>query len=239
MTHKQPCDQLIDYFNGHLEPEENESFEQHLKTCESCQEELAEWEALNADLVENLPLVDPPEGMKDRVLGNVFSEPSPASEQSWRKSRGRSFRTPFMLAAAALLVSLGANAYMLTAQEESQDLAEVLIEDGRTVTLSPASETLNMDAEVAMHEDENGQTLVLEARNFTNLDEDEVYQIWLMKNEEPYRAGTLVPNEEGNGYVVFSLDEPAEVDWDMVAITIEPSPHNQLPEGEIVMSGEF
>ncbi|MFC3419905.1 anti-sigma factor domain-containing protein [Salinicoccus hispanicus] len=241
MNHKEACDLLIDYYNDQLEPEEKEAFRQHLKTCDSCQEELAEWEALNAELIEAIPLVDPPEGMKNRVLGNVFSEETPQSDQKVQpmKKKQRSFRVPFMAVAAALLLSVIGNVYMLAGREETRDLAQVLLEEESAISLSPASETLDMDAKVAMHESEEGQTLVLEATNFTNLNEDEVYQVWLLREGEPYRAGTLVPNEEGQGYVVFNLDEETEIDWDMVAITVEPSPHNQLPEGDIVMSAEF
>lgn len=242
MNHNETCDLLIDYYNGQLETEQKETFRQHLETCESCQEELAEWEALNAELIDTIPLVDPPEGMKDRVLGNVFSEEILKSENKIQtmKKKQRSFKVPFITAAAALLLSVIGNIYMLAGQEEEpRDMAELLREEENTISLSPASETLDMNARVALHGGTAGQTLILEASNFTNLNEDEVYQVWLLKEEEPYRAGTLVPNEAGQGYVVFNLDEETEIDWDMVAITVEPSPHSQLPEGDIVMSAEF
>ncbi|TVT28996.1 hypothetical protein FO441_01595 [Salinicoccus cyprini] len=241
MNHNEAYDLLIDYYNDQLAPEEKAAFEQHLKTCEACQEELAEWEALNAELIDTIPLVDPPEGMKDRVLGNVFSEEATEQEQKVQpiKKKHRSFKVPFIAAAAALLLSVLGNVYMLAGREETADLAEVLLEEESAISLSPTSETLDMDAKVALHEGEDGQTLVLEASNFTNLNEDEVYQVWLLEEGKPYRAGTLVPNEEGKGYVVFNLDDKAEINWDTVAITVEPSPHNQLPEGDIVMSAEL
>ncbi|MCG1008515.1 anti-sigma factor [Salinicoccus sp. ID82-1] len=241
MNHNEAYDLLIDYYNDQLAPEEKAAFEQHLKTCEACQEELAEWEALNAELIDTIPLVDPPEGMKDRVLGNVFFEEATEQKQKVQpiKKGHRSFKIPFIAAAAALLLSVLGNVYMLAGREETADLAEVLLQEESAISLSPTSETLDMDAKVALHEGEDGQTLVLEASNFTNLNEDEVYQVWLMKEGNPYRAGTLVPNEEGQGYVVFNMDENTEIDWDTVAITVEPSPHNQLPEGDIVMSAEL
>ncbi|GAB3068793.1 anti-sigma factor domain-containing protein [Salinicoccus sesuvii] len=240
MNHNETCDLLIDYYNGQLDSEEKEAFERHLETCVTCQEELAEWEILNAELMETVPLVDPPEGMKDRVLSNVFSEEAPVPEGKIQPiKKQRSYRIPFITAAAALLLSLLGNVYMLSGNEGTQDLAQVLFEEDNPIPLSPTSEALDMDARVAMHESATGQTLVLEASNFNNLNEDEVYQVWLLKGEEPFRAGTLVPNEDGQGYVVFNLNAETEINWDMVAITVEPSPHNQLPEGDIVMSAEF
>ena len=40
------CDQLIDYFNQHLTEDERIRFEAHLATCQTCQEELEQLEAL-------------------------------------------------------------------------------------------------------------------------------------------------------------------------------------------------
>lgn len=66
------CDQLVDYLNGTLPEDETRQFEEHLKTCDECRE--------IADATGQLPYLSdpavPPEGMKSRILSNVFAEDS-------------------------------------------------------------------------------------------------------------------------------------------------------------------
>lgn len=256
MNNNKNCDLLIDYYNGHLKAEEKQAFEKHLAGCPDCREELAEWEALNADLVHGFEQVEPPAEMEKRILTNIFNEDTEADETQTTKTenhtgnknhqRGKNDKRPngfsrklLIPLAAALLLSVIGNIYLWTSQQESQTVSEALLDEGETVDLAPTSDTLDMDAKMAMHESSSSQTVVLEAQNFTSLNEGEVYQVWLMKDEKPYRAGTLVPNENGEGYTVFTLDDAENVDWDAVAITVEPSPQNQAPEGEILMLAEF
>lgn len=267
MNNSKHCDLLIDYYNGHLDAQQKEEFEKHLDGCPDCRQELAEWEALNADLVQNLEQVEPPADMEKRILTNVFAEDAsvnetetnkiePAKDEdftnnektaknmeektNYKRPNPNSFYKKLMIPlAAALLLSVIGNVYFWNAQQQSESLSEALLEDGQTVSLSPSSEAQDMNAKIALHENNGSQTLVLEAQNFNTLDEGEVYQVWLMKDEQPFRAGTLVPNENGEGYTVFTLDDAEDVNWDTVAITVEPSPQNQAPQGDIVMSADF
>lgn len=242
-------DLLIDYYNGHLNAQERKDFEAHLAECPDCREELAEWEALNADFAENLEQLEPPADMEKRILTNILGEDGATDENRTAnknpqpdknaKRPNALYRKLMLPLAAALLLSVIGNIYLWTAQQESETLSEALLNEGESIDLAPTSDTVNMDAKMAMHETDGGQTVVLEASNFTNLNEDEVYQVWLLKDEQPYRAGTLVPNENGEGYTVFTLDDAENVDFDAVAITVEPSPHNQAPQGDILMSAEF
>lgn len=243
MNRQDMHEKLIDYYNGHLEGQEKEEFEKHLAECPDCREELDEWEALNAELVHGLESVEPPSDMKDRVLTTIFDEESEESQPTEAPAKSKpkpSIYKKWMIPlAAALLLSLIGNIYLWMNQQETGSLSESLMVESETMTLSPASESLEMNARMSMREDNGQQTLVMQAENFTNLEEGAVYQVWLLEGEEPYRAGTFVPNEDGEGYVVFTMDDSEDIDWDMVAITMEPSPQNQAPEGDILMSGEF
>lgn len=263
MSNDKHCDLLIDYYNGHLDAQQKEEFEKHLAGCSDCQEELAEWENLNAELVQDLEQVEPPADMEKRILTNIFDADTTTkkaettsdekfndkneklTKSSYIKTNNKRpkpngfYKKLLIPLAAALLLSVIGNVYLWSSQQESQSLSEALLNEGEAIDLAPTSETLNMDAKMAMHENNGSQTVVLEAQNFTNLKKGEVYQVWLMKDEQPYRAGTLVPNESGEGYTVFTLDDAENVDWDAVAITVEPSPQNQAPQGDILMSAEF
>lgn len=248
MNQNSQCEQLIDYFNGHLSDTEKHEFEKHLKECPECQEELAEFETLNADLIHGIEMVEPPAGMSNRILENIFSEDdkqsslneSTSKQQPINNSKkNRNYKIWILPLAAALLLSVLGNIYLYSAQPESNTVSQSLFDDSQSMPLNPVSEELNMDARMAMHSDDNGQTLLLEAHNFTNHNVGDVYQIWLINDDKPYRAGTLVPNDQGEGFVVFSLENGDATDWDAVAITLEQSPHSTTPEGDILMSADF
>ncbi|WP_017548210.1 anti-sigma factor [Salinicoccus carnicancri] len=250
MNDSRHCDRLIDYYNGHLDQKEEAEFEKHLEECPDCQAELAEWEALNAELARNTEQLDPPDGMEDRILGNIFAEDTKQEQnpvddrdtaryKNEKRTKTGFYKKLLIPLAAALLLSVIGNIYLWNAQQQTESLSQALLEDGETINLAPTSEAEGMNAKIAMHETNGSQTLVLQAQNFTDLNEGEVYQVWLLKDEQPYRAGTLVPNDSGEGYTVFTLDDAQDVDWDTVAITVEASPQNQAPQGDIVMSADF
>lgn len=74
MTDHRTCECLLDYFNNTLTDEETSLFENHLATCKDCRAELEELTMLTADLPFSAELVEPNEGMKERILASVFEE---------------------------------------------------------------------------------------------------------------------------------------------------------------------
>lgn len=249
MNDNRYCDLLIDYYNGHLNAQEKQDFEKHLAECPDCQEELAEWEALNADLARNLEQIEPPADMEKRILTHIFNSDASEDEEKTtpadlktkdeQKRPNAIYKKLMIPLAAALLLSVIGNVYQWNSEQDSETLSESLIDEGRAISLAPTSETADMDARMAMYESDGDQTVVLEARNFTDLNEGEVYQLWLLRGDEPYRAGTMVPNNNGEGYVVFTMDDGEDLNFDAVAITVENSPHNTTPQGDILMSADF
>lgn len=116
------CDLLLDYFNGQLTKEQQEEYELHLLECEECQEELAELQQLTEDLPYSSEAIDPPSGMKERVLANIVNgtdtaEPEDEQEtepvtpiNEWREPRKRKKKGWYKpLMAAVLTLSLVGN----------------------------------------------------------------------------------------------------------------------------------
>lgn len=246
MNQNLKCEQLMDYYNGHLNDVEKHTFEKHLKECPECQNELAMLEELNSDIVHGIEMVEPPTEMKNRILGNIFDEDVKQNSQSQSNNQAvdkikkeRNYKKWMLPLAAALFLSILGNIYLYNAEPDSVSISQALFDESVTTALAPASDQVNMDAKMAMHSDENGETLVLEAHNFTNHQVGDVYQVWLIDEDTPYRAGTLVPNDHGDGFLVFNLENLEDVNWDAVAITLEQSPHNTTPEGNVLMSAEF
>ncbi|WP_215142955.1 anti-sigma factor [Exiguobacterium qingdaonense] len=233
------CDQLIDYFNQHLSEEERVKFEQHLASCKDCQEELKQLEALVGGVAFLSTPAEPPRGMKARVLDRVFEEDDDEPMTAVESTKPAPPATPFkqkternvpvwgMVAlAAALLFSLIGNGYLLSTQSDSP---------GITLT-----ETIPLDGEsegTAYLAEQDGTTqLIVQTNGLASLDANEVYQVWLLKDNAPIPTGAFVTDDKGNGTVIYTLDSSeTDVDWDTVAVTKEPNRGNETPQGEIVL----
>lgn len=233
------CDQLIDYFNQHLSEDERIKFEAHLATCQTCQEELEQLEALVGGVAFLSEPIEPPSGMKARILDNVFAEeatepkpakaePAPVTPFTASKKKQKSWGA--LALAAALLLSLVGNGYLLLNQDEPSGIALT-----ETVPLEGESEG------VAYLADQDGQRqLIVQTSGLDALEATEVYQVWLLKDGSPIPTGAFVTDDKGNGTVIYTLDSTeSATDWDTVAVTKEPARGNQTPEGDIVLSASL
>lgn len=249
---KKMCDQLLDYYNGILSEEEKAAFKAHLKDCPSCQEELAEWQELTSDLPYLSDEIEPPSGMKQRILTNVFE-----NEQTIEKEKTNRPAVPVTdidsvrsetprkkngwltgLLAAGLLLSLGTNAYLFAENEKNEQvIEEQMSKTYKSVQL--ASEQSDSAGIASMVQKDEKMNLVVQTHNMTQVQGKEVYQVWLIEGDKKYRAGTFIPDEKGNGAVVFPVNFPGEHKWDAVAISHEPTPDSKQPKGTIVMASNL
>ncbi|MBY6037904.1 anti-sigma factor [Fictibacillus nanhaiensis] len=249
------CDNLLDYFNDKLVGREKEEFEAHLNQCPECQEELAEWQELTADLPYLSEEVEPPLGMKERILFNVTSDKKdgtavdhdkPINQKNKsaetvsvspiRRKRPRTWITGLL--AAGLLLSLGTNAYLFIENDKNeQAIEEPINKTFKTVQL--ASEETKSTGVASMVQDDQTMKLVVHTNNMTQVQGTETYQVWLIEGDKKFRAGTFTPDENGNGAVVFPVTFPGEHNWDAVAISHEPTPDSKQPKGTIVMASEL
>ncbi|TCI26265.1 MULTISPECIES: anti-sigma factor [unclassified Exiguobacterium] len=234
------CDQLIDYFNQHLTEDERIRFEAHLATCQTCQEELEQLEALVGGVAFLSEPTEPPSGMKARILDNVFAEDAtepklvkaePAPVTPFTKTRKKQKSSWGALAlAAALVLSLVGNGYLLMTQDEP---TAITLTD--TVPLEGESEGV-----AYLAEQDGDRQLIVQTNGLAPLEANEVYQVWLLKDGSPIPTGAFVTDDKGNGTVIYTLDSTElATDWDTVAVTKEPERGNQTPEGDIVLSASL
>ncbi|MBT2572164.1 anti-sigma factor [Planococcus sp. ISL-110] len=231
------CDRLVDYLNGTLSEDEIEQFEEHVKTCTECQEIVE----ATGELPYLADPVEPPADMKARILSNVFEEkpeqnnppaalnPAMSPIPLHRKKSKPNIWRP--LIAAVLLASLLGNAYAFLQLSDQDDAPETAIE---SIELQP-SEAFAGTATAEMIQEEGSLNLVVQANQLAELDAGQVYQVWLIKDDQPIPAGAFSPNPNGEGASYYQLEENLS-EWDTIAITLEPETGNELPEGEIVMS---
>ncbi|WP_079505029.1 anti-sigma factor [Mesobacillus jeotgali] len=246
MTDHKTCDDLLDYFNNTLTDEETTLFENHLDTCKECREELQELNMLTADLPFSAELIEPNEGMKDRILASIFEESEEPEEMDTpleiKEPKPRNYRWLQPLLAASLLLSLSANAYFYlnqSGQEQSESPREGTDEIVKQVQLA-VSEGYDGNAEAAMIKKDEGMALVVQASNLKPLTGNEAYQVWLIDDKgEKFRAGTFRTNPEGKGAVTYSVKYEGEHNWTTIAVTLEPTPDSQQPKGEIVLASQL
>jgi len=267
------CDQVIDYFNDQLSDEEAKAFEEHMRNCESCQEELDELRQLTDDLPFISEPVEPPKGMKERVLSNVFEEEKSDTKPTTtihkneneavvkRKKRLLPFISGSL--AAALLLSLIGNGYLWNEQQNlSQDKQQLMME--RDIIESDYLALLEEDEEgggvsdvlltsnLAATDDEGAQgqgmatiiaengnvDLVIQVTDMPSMVGTEVFQAWIIEGETPHPAGNFNIDEDGNGAVTFRISDMDDFQIDQIAITLEPQPYNEQPEGQLVLASQ-
>jgi hypothetical protein len=244
------CNLLLDYFNQALEDKECEQFEEHLSACSSCQEELNELTALTEDLPYLSAPVTPPTGMKDRILTNVFNEDTiikpvevtnetPATPFIRKEKRNKNAWSTIALA-AALLLSLVGNIYSFTNTNESAEETPNVSLDKliKEVQLQPTKEG-ELAATASLIEKNGVLNVIIKANGLAGVEGEQVYQVWLLENNTPYRAGSFVPNGDGSGMVTYQVDGMEDLDWDTVAITLEPTINSETPLGEILLASEL
>ncbi|RKD73237.1 anti-sigma-K factor rskA [Sinobaca qinghaiensis] len=253
-------DAILDYLNNQLSDRDREAFEYELKHDKELREELQEWEELMEEPAWLLQTVDPPAGMKERVLGSVFAEDkqeSPAPKAVFTgKKKNKRYGLIGGLLAAGLLLSVGANVFVATQLqqvasqneqlEEELTSVETAMEEQQesgtaspvvTANLEPAEDTAGTGI-ATLAESGNQAELLVQAQELDGLEGNEVYQVWLIEGESPIPAGSFTTDADGRGGSVFSLTESAQ-NWDAIAVTREPQPDNELPEGEVVLQAEI
>ncbi|MGD7009654.1 anti-sigma factor [Metabacillus sp. 84] len=249
MKHER-CHDLIDYFNGALTQKEAAEFERHLADCKECREELEELQNLTEDLPFLSEPADPPAGLKSRILEAAYEEeqqegaPSELEQQLLNKpihnepelkKPKRSHALLIGSLAAGLVLSLAANVIQLTEDKGESILQSEALQ--KKVTLASMEGQDSVNATASFLQEKDNQFMVLQADGLPEIKEGELYQVWLIKGDQPVPAGHFKPDENGNGALVYEVDNE-EFDWDTVAITVENEPNLPAPRGKVLLAGK-
>ncbi|AYC30421.1 anti-sigma factor [Paenisporosarcina cavernae] len=238
---RQTCETLIDYFNGQLNDIEKAQFEEHLQHCPSCQEELAEWQLLADDLPYAVDTVLPPNGMKDRILSNIVDDKEEEMVVVNNKPIPKKPSVKWMpFIAAALLLSIGANIFLASiVSKQTDELAtsqETVDELLAYVQLSSTTGDVTGTASMVKHGEE--VQMVVTANSLPQLSNEEVFQVWLIDEDGPKRAGSFQTTSE-NGTMVFTLPENMNKDWSQIAVSHEPNKDSEKPLGEVLLASDL
>ncbi|WP_274308995.1 anti-sigma factor [Solibacillus daqui] len=241
------CENLTLYMIDELSKQERKHYEQHLKTCRSCQNELNSlqetWQMLSYDMEG----AEVPETLKTEVMNFIFDDvplKAPAAidkKQTIFQRLKLQLRNQFspLSAVTTIILILGMfglywkniqlNDFITAVESEVHTPSQIV----KTFTLKGQNIASSANGMAYLLENGNHNNLIIELNNMPGTKRDEVYQVWLLKDGDRHNAGILKPDENGNGFITYRL--PKDQTFNDIGITLEPNPNNTQPQGGKVM----
>jgi hypothetical protein len=226
MAHPSP-DDLTGYALGALDPPEEDAVSRHVPGCERCSTELRE--RINPAvgvLAESVPQLEPPPGLRQRLLETVRSEAEAAAETAAPTRRRRRLRLgPLVLRPAAGLAALavagaGVAGYLVNEGDDG----------GGGASTVPVTETgAGIGGELVVADD----SAMLSVHGMPPLPDGAVYQLWIAQGSSVRPSSNFVPDASGRGTAAVPESLP---DGSQVLVTRESGPGHQAPTSEPLLS---
>ena len=229
-------DQLAAYALGALEPTEAADVETHLADCDRCRAHLRWLEPALQVLPESVERVQPPKGVRDRVMAEVRADAKRAevSEGDAEGSRPRSGwlrrlgggahgRKPALALAAIALLAFAFVGYEVGSSDS-----------GEAAPLTEITQVEPSGINVKMTSDGEGGSLKLE--DVAPLPDDRVLEAWVQREGEVEAVPALfVPDHEGNASTMIKDMDGVEV----VMVTREPEGGSETPTSDPIVTMEL
>ncbi len=245
------CHQIEPHLAGHalgaLDVEERLRVEEHLESCSSCRDVLADYQAVSEELAFAIPPVQPPPRLRARLIATTASSPTRSGERErLRFWQGRRFQ----LAVLAFLLVFGV--FNLNLLKQVNELRRAQADLLRQAQAYQAALALmgDPDVQVAVLEgegvqgtllfDPEGQIAVLTVQGLEALPEGQDYQLWLIQPDETRLSGGVFDADVETGFTSFVIHAPQALDSFVgVGVTIEPAGGSPGPTGQRVFRGKF
>jgi anti-sigma-K factor RskA len=219
-----------------LDPGERRAFEEHLRECERCQEELASFASVTEALAVGASGPVPSPALRGRIVDAARAEPQVVVPFE----RPRRSVLPAVAAAVAAVAAVAALAVGLWAAKLSSDLDEArsALEQQREVAAvlgDPDAETVGLAAgQGRLVVDPDGQA-VLVVDGLGVAPAGKTYEVWVIEGENaPVPAG-LFPGQEERDHVL--VEEPVDAGA-VVAVTVEDAGGVDAPSSQPVVASE-
>lgn len=218
-----------------LEAGEVASLEAHLRNCASCQEEVAAYRRVGENLLLALPPQPPPPALRRRL------------EERLRPARPR--RSVVWSVAIALLVAL--NLFSLiqiqVLQHRLSQLAHTLQTSQLAISMLayPGVESIPVKANVArlggtLLLDKERDVAVLFLWDLPPLQENQVYQVWLIDSQGERTSVALFEPDPELPFTAISILSPYHLsNFNALGVTVEPRGGSPSPTGPRLLRIEF
>lgn len=233
------------YALGVLDAEDVGMLEAHLQTCESCQNELADYRAVSANLAAALPPRQPSTALRKRLQSRL---PSARSAQKTAQPR---FVWSFsqLAVGGALLLLFVMNLFSFTQVQELQrqqlNVQRQLQNNQAALAMLsyPGTETLpiyagNISGTVLLDRERNSAALVV--WNLPELSDEQTYQIWLIEANEDRVSGGLFRPQADLPYTTQPIFVSQTIsNFVGIGVTVEPAGGSAQPTGPRVFRVDF
>lgn len=230
-----------------LTPEETEAFEDHLAECEVCRREVHELRRVTTVLPLGVEQVEPPPGLRDRILAEIRDEVTgaPVVDLGAERKRRYLLREPAAwagLVAAVLILGLGIwNVRLMQQVHNQQDALSFnrtvagAIATGASVSRLAGTSAAPASA-AALVQPRHGRAYVI-VHDLPPRPNNRVYEVWLVQRGKPQDAGVFALS--GRGTQVWQLAISAR-GYVAAAMTLEPGPRGSTqPTTQQLVAGRL
>jgi anti-sigma-K factor RskA len=236
---------LAAYALGSLDADEIPALKAHLKNCQDCQSELADYQSVTMGLLGSIPPQTPPSSLRRKLVAQLPSHrartPNLLAVLFGRFSLGQ------VAIAMVVVVLLGLNLYsnmqIRDLQRQQSALAGRLSDDRAAIAMLayPSTQALTVKADVqnltgSMLVDKDKNTAVLVLWNLPKLEMGQTYQIWLIDSGGKRISGGLFVPADNQGYTTATVQSPVSIGrFVRVGVTVEPWGGSEGPTGPRVL----
>lgn len=243
---------LAGYVLGDLSPEEEAAVAQQLQDNPDLAANVEQLQVTMSLMAMETPAVDPPPGLRDRLLAQV-TEPIPAPAPEVPPSSNRGSVIPFRFgprewltgAAAVAVALLGISNFQLQQRLASveQEFAEyqeaiALLQhpQNRLLSIQSVSDTMSSQGMGSLVIAPEQDAAILTLQNMEPPPEGMVYRMWAYVDGKKVDCTDFMPDASGQVFLQFPLQG-----WEgasSVVVNIEPEASPQPESAEMVLMGE-
>ncbi len=233
---------LAAYALGALDAGEAAALENHLKTCQSCRAELADYHRVGAGLLGALP-ARPPRAAVRRQLQQRLPGHARRSALQWNWSFGQLVSAALLVALVALNVLTVSQLYSLKREQAEMLNKNTAAQTALAMLAYPTTRTLTFNENGV-----SGSLLVDKARNLVavfawNLSvapAGKTYQMWLVSPQGDRTSGGFLSPEADYPFVIAVVHSPQPLsNFTGFGITVEPAGGSPSPTGPRVLHVDF
>lgn len=230
-------DQLPALAFGSLDADEAARVEEHLSSCLVCRRELAALEAVTAQLAYAIPPVEPPPGLRDRLMDRVRATRSQPRLVQSQPSRSRLERLLPAWGLASLLLILALAVVNLLLWQRVNRMEFFTTPGGlRAVPLASTDAAPSATGFVLVSADGEDGALIVDG--LPPLAETQEYQLWLMRDGEKISGAVFSTDEHSYGGTRIRAPHSV-LEYSSAEITIEPAGGSPQPTGAQVLAGSL
>lgn len=224
-----------------LGEEETTLVSEHLAHCPACRAEFQAFQTVADQLALAAPEAAPPPRLKRQILERVQPpRPQPAGEARpswWQQLAGLFQRAAPAWGAVALILVVVLAASILWLWQRLDGAGTITTSGGMQVIALAGTEVApDGTGTLVISADGEHGTLIVDG--LPDLDEDQQYQLWLIRDEQRTSGGVFSVNDEGYGALWISSPEPLS-SYPAFGITVEPAGGSPGPTGEKVLGGSL